>query len=93
MVQLADRLLTDVPYSLVSGVFGDKFQPLDGPHSAQCGYLPWYAWMAVGVDLDGDGGRIVTPMDLLLSDRVEIVQLYGLDPAKYPPGLGEARGG
>ena len=84
VVELALEHLVDIPYSLVSGVFGDKFQPLDGPHDAHCGYLPWYAWMAVGVDLDSDGGRVAAPLDLAMSDQVEIVQVYGIDPARYP---------
>ncbi len=84
VAQIARENLVDIPYSLVSGVFGDKFQPLDGPHDAHCGYLPWYAWMAAGLDLDGDGGRIVAPADLAMSDQVEVVQVYGIDPSKYP---------
>lgn len=84
VAQLAMERLYDIPYSLVSGVFGDKLQPLDGPHNAQCGYLPWYAWMAMGVDLDGDSGRVVAPLDLAESPNVEVVQLYGLDPERYP---------
>ncbi len=84
VAQIAREKLVDIPYSLVSGVFGDKFQPLDGPHDAHCGYLPWYVWMAVGLDLDGDGGRIVAPGDLAMSDRVEVVQVYGIDPADFP---------
>lgn len=87
VVSIAKEYLTDIPYSLLSGVFDEKFQPLDGPHDAQCGYLPWYAWMAVGVDLDGDGGRVVTPKDLAESPNMEIVQIYGLDPADYPLAL------
>ena len=87
VVQIADQHLIGIPYSPVSGVFGDKFQPLDGSHDAQCGYLPWYAWMAVGVDLDSDGGRVVTPEDLLLSDQIDIVQIYGMDPAEHPLGF------
>lgn len=81
--EVAREYLDGIPYSLVSGVFGDKFQSLDGPHNAQCGYLPWYAWMAAGVDLDGDGGRIVAPEDLAMSDQVDVVQVYGIDPAEF----------
>lgn len=85
VVQLAREQLSDIPYSLVSGAFGDKLQPLDGSHSAHCGYLPWYAWMAAaGLDLDGDGGRIVAPMDIAASDKVEVIQVYGIDPAQIP---------
>lgn len=83
VAQLALDKLDNIPYSLVSGAFGDKFQPLDGPHSAHCGYLPWYAWMSQGVDLDSDGGRIAAPEDLLHSPNVEVVQLYGFDPANF----------
>lgn len=83
VVQLALDKLDNIPYSLVSGAFGDKFQPLDGTHSAHCGYLPWYAWMAVGVDLDSDGGRIAAPEDLLHSPNVEVVQVFGFDPNRF----------
>ncbi len=87
VAELALEQLDGIPYSLVSGVFGDKLQAPDAPHSAHCGYLPWYAWAAGGgLDLDGDGGRIVAPEDLAMSDQVEIVQIYGLDPARYPLG-------
>lgn len=82
-VQLALDKLDNIPYSLVSGAFGDKFQPLDGAHSAHCGYLPWYAWMAAGVDLDSDGGRIAAPEDFLHSPNLEVVQVYGFDPADF----------
>lgn len=81
--EIALEKLDNIPYSLVSGVFGDKFQPLDAAHSAHCGYLPWYAWMAVGVDIDSDGGRIAAPEDFLHSPNLEIVQLYGMDPADF----------
>lgn len=83
VVQLALDKLDNIPYSLVSGAFGDKFQPLDGAHSAHCGYLPWYAWMAVGIDLDSDGGRIAAPADFLHSPNVEVVQIFGMDPKGF----------
>ena len=83
VVEFAREHLDGIPYSLLSGIFGPKFQPVDSAHNAQCAYLPWYAWMSQGVDLDGDGGTVVTPMDLTLG-QVEIVQLCGIDPADYP---------
>lgn len=83
VAQIALEKLDSIPYSLVSGVFGDKFQPLDAAHTAHCGYLPWYAWMAVGVDIDSDGGRIAAPEDFLHSPNLEIVQIYGMDPADF----------
>lgn len=80
---LALEKLDGIPYSLVSGAFGDKFQPLDAAHTAHCGYLPWYAWMAVGVDIDRDGGRIAAPEDFLHNPNLEVVQVYGMDPADF----------
>lgn len=85
VVRLAGEKLTGIPYSLICGIFGEKFQSLDSTHSAHCSYLPWYAWMAAaGLDLDGDGGRIVTPRDLAESPLVEVVQLCGIDPGQFP---------
>lgn len=83
VAELAREHLNEIPYSLVSGVFGEKLQPLDGAHSAHCGYLPWCAWMWVGLDLDGDGGRIAAPEDFLHSPNVEVVQVFGFDPADF----------
>ena len=75
--------LAGVPYSLLSGIFGDKAPDPDSEFfGLQCSYLAWYAWYQFGYDLDADGGRIVTPFDLLHSDQVDIVQIYGMDP--YP---------
>lgn len=76
--------LAGIPYHLTAGLIGDKFQDADSPwFGLQCAYLPWYAWKAAGVDLDSDGGRLVSSYDLLHSDQVEIVQLFGIDPREW----------
>lgn len=85
-VEYAETYLEGKPYSLISGVFGPKFQPEDGPHSGHCAYLPWCAWASQGIDLDGDGGKVVTVGDLAAGDRVEVIQIWGLDPGDYPLG-------
>lgn len=72
--------LNDIPYHLTSGIFGAKAPDPESSLCAQCAYLPWYAWQAYGVDLDSDGGRIVTVLDLAQSGALEIVQVYGMDP-------------
>lgn len=74
--------LDRTPYNLVSGIFGPKAPAPNGHISAQCAYLPWYAWQALGFDLDGNGGRIVTVGDLASSPLVDVVQVYGIDPAR-----------
>lgn len=89
VVEFALEKLDNIPYSLICGIFGDKFQPVDSDHTAHCSYLPWYAWAACGLDLDGDGGKIVTPYDLAISDKVEVIQIYGIDPADFPLDFGD----
>lgn len=70
------------PYTLFSGLRGDKFAPLEEV-GAQCAYLVWYAYMAQGVDLDSDGGRLVTVYDLARSSQLELVEFYGTDPEAW----------
>lgn len=77
----ARECLLDMPYRLSAGIFGTKAIDVTERHfGLQCAYLVWYAWQTVGYDLDGDGGRLVTPNDILESDKVEIIQLYGINP-------------
>ncbi len=72
--------LHNIPYNLTAGIFGKKVQDDESRYfSVQCAYLVWYAWEHFGYDLDSDGGRIVTPADLLESDLVEVVESRGLD--------------
>lgn len=84
VVQFALEHLDGIPYSLLSGIFGPKAPDPDTPLKAQCAYLPWYAWQAFGVDLDSDGGKIVTVLNLAESPLLEVVQVYGIDPASLP---------
>lgn len=75
----AEQRLKDIPYRLLAGLFGEKSMSMESKmFGAHCAYLVWYAWEQFGVDLDGDGGRLVTPRDLLQSDQIELVQVYGL---------------
>ena len=84
VAEYAERELCGVPYHLSAGVLGEKAPDTEAPYfGVQCAYLVWYAWNSFGVDLDSDGGRLVTPADLLLSDKLEVVQLYGMDPRKF----------
>ena len=73
--------LTDVPYRLLSGLIKPKAPESDSPwFGLHCSYLVWYAWNHFGYDLDSDGGRLVTTQDLLHSDLLEAVQVFGMDP-------------
>ena len=48
----------------------------------QCAHLVWYAYRHFGVDLDSNGGLVVTPPEMANSPYVEVVQIYGFDPVK-----------
>ena len=72
----AQENLKGLDYSLLGGIFtgrnADKV-----PMTTQCAHLVWYAYMACGVDIAPDSGRIITPKDFLGSQNLEIVQVYG----------------
>ena len=80
----AENELCGVPYHLSAGFIGAKAPETDAPYfGVHCAYLVWYAWNHFGYDLDSDGGRLVTASDLLHSDLLEVVQLYGMDPQEF----------
>ncbi len=84
VADFAENSLIGKPYSLLSG-FGIKKAPdvSKKGFSLHCSYLVWYAWNNFGVDLDSDGGRLASTYDILHSDKVEIVQLYGFNPYDF----------
>ena len=80
--------LMGVPYHLSAGFIGPNAPEPDGSFfGVHCSYLVWYAWNAMGYDLDSDGGRLVSTCGLLHSGLLEIVQLYGMDPLEWVEGL------
>ncbi len=64
-------------YDLLTGVFDEKAP--ETIKTTHCSHLPWYAYKKVGIDVDSNGGRIVTPRDILFSDELEVVQVFGMD--------------
>lgn len=84
VTEYSKKHLLDVPYHLTSGWIGPKApQPGDAQFGLHCSYLVWYAWNQFGYDLDSDGGRLVTAHDLLQSDLLEVVQIFGMDPRSF----------
>lgn len=80
VVSFGREHLNDISYRLLAGWLGEKAPGVEEAwFGAHCSYLIWYAWNRFGYDLDSDGGRLVTCDDILNSDLVEIVQVYGLD--------------
>lgn len=84
IVKYAKENLMGVPYNLFAGFIGSKAPKTDEWYfGLQCSYLAWYAWQQFGVDLDSDGGRLVSTSDLIGSDKVEIVQIFGMNPKNF----------
>lgn len=66
----AKEELTGIPYRLGSGMIDDK--DMDEAYwGSQCAHLVWLAFYKFGYDVDGDGGWLVTPYDLEISDCFE----------------------
>lgn len=76
IAKFAEKNLTGIDYSLFADVFdGSNIEKL--PKTTHCANLVWYAFMRFGIDVDSDGGTVVTPKDILNSENLEIVQIYG----------------
>lgn len=75
--QIADYAknnLVGVDYSLFAGMFSKNEEI---PTKTQCSHLVWYAYNQFGINIDYNDGETVTPKDILKSDKLEIVQVYG----------------
>lgn len=71
VAEYAENNLSGIRYGIFSGKNGCK--------STQCAHLIWYAYNKFGIDLDGNGGSTVTPENILKSDKVEVVQIFGFN--------------
>lgn len=93
MVTYAKEYMVDVPYHLFAGIRerwkeqyhkkdrsqeGQALQMMDAVLSGtHCAHLVWYAYWLLGIDLDSDGGVLVTPYDIQNSPYLEVIQTYG----------------
>lgn len=74
----ATENLVNIPYHLLADVLkSPKADELAIPTGTHCAHLVWYAYMQFGIDLDSDGGFVVTPNDIRESPYLEVVQSYG----------------
>lgn len=73
--------LTGIPYNLFAGILSSK-KPA-ACESSQCAHIIWYAFSLYGLDIDSNKGMIVTPENIANSNLFEVVQIYGVNPAKY----------
>lgn len=75
VVNYASENLLNIPYDGLAGLFTDK----NKIEKTQCAHIIWYAYKQFGIDLDSDGGLIVTPKDLANSPYLQPVQVFGFD--------------
>lgn len=76
IVAFTEEKLIGIDYSLVSGILSGRDENTI-PTTTHCAHYVWYAYKCFGIDIDSNGGRIVTPKEILHSDNLEVVQVYG----------------
>lgn len=84
VVEYAKSNLVDLKYSISVGLFDEKDKSnIDGKFSSNCSHIVWQAFKKFNVDLDSNGGNIVTPKDIALSNELKVVQIYGINTKEY----------
>ncbi len=76
VAQFASNNLIGLDYFLFAGIFGGR-NAEKIPSATQCAHYVWYAYNRYGIDIDCNGGQVITPKDILHSEELEIVQVYG----------------
>ncbi len=79
--EYAKKELIDLQYSVSFGFFGNKFTQT--PSLTNCGHIIWYAYKKQGIDIDSNGGPLVMPSDILASDELTALQVYGIEPSGF----------
>lgn len=76
-VRIAMDELYGTEYSILAGIFEPKARdPINKTH---CSHSVWYAYERAGLDLDANGGKIVTPRDIFESPHLELISVRGID--------------
>ncbi len=80
--EYAKSHLVGIDYNVFAGVIKkDKSQ--EKTMSSQCAHIVWQAYKAVGLDIDSSSDNIVIPKDIAMSDKLNVVQIYGINPRDY----------
>ena len=77
----AEANLVGVPYVITAGILERLLAKTAGreqPSGTHCSHLIWYAFREFGYDLDSDGGLVVTPRDIAESEKLKVIQNYGV---------------
>ena len=79
VAQYAKDNLIGADYNFSIGILSKKYNEKEFTRT-QCAHLVWYAYRHFDVDLDSNGGLVVTPPEIANSPYVEIVQIFGFHP-------------
>ncbi len=79
----AQEHLIGLEYNILAGFFKKDKSDENKPSSSHCSHIVWQAYKAHGVDIDQNGGIFVTPKDIARSQKLKVVQIYGLNPKDY----------
>ena len=76
IAEFTDENMLGIYYGLLAGViWGRNTENI--PVTTQCAHFVWFVYKNAGIDIDSDGGLIITPKDILNSENLETVQIYG----------------
>lgn len=76
VAKAAEQNLQGKVYDPTAGIFSSKKKC----NKTQCAHIVWYAYKTyAGIDIDGNGGPIVTPQNIANSPEMELVQVFGFD--------------
>lgn len=74
MIAYAKSNMVNIPYTLSVGILSPKSNLRDTSYGTNCSHLVWQCYKYLGIDLDSDGGMIVTPHDIYESPYVTVVK-------------------
>lgn len=82
IVAIAKSKMKGITYGLFTGI---PFKYTEDVKKTQCAHLIWYPYFEKGIDIDYDGGWLVTPKDIANSGYFDVVQVYGVNPEDIWP--------
>ena len=77
-VSYAEKTLVGIPYNLFSGLINKETS-----RDSHCSHIVWRAYKEAGLDIDSSKGMIVTPKDIAMSENLDVVQIFGINPKTY----------
>lgn len=81
--EYAKENLVDIKYSIFSGIINKDMSAMEEIEHSHCSHIVWQAFKAVGVDLDYNDGLLVTPKDISKSEKLNVIQVFGLNPDNF----------